>query len=196
MLNPKQGYEVKKEDLPNLYPTHMHSAEFWEALGRTIGTFSLLEEVLGKAVFAFQATKPYDEAVFEDQFNQWQKELGICLNGQLGGLIRIYEKAVKAHPETTLENLSDLITDLYKISRYRNTLCHGSWRTPPNSNGETIPFFFDRKMERFEKPINASFLYNIQSDTVHIICAVINTVTRMGWQFPGSDGPGEVIINN
>jgi hypothetical protein len=35
---------------------------FWEALGRTIATFGFLEEVLGKAIFAFTATTQYQES--------------------------------------------------------------------------------------------------------------------------------------
>ena len=47
---------VDLNKLPSLFPTHRHSPMFWEALGRTIATFGFLEEVLGKAIFAFTAT--------------------------------------------------------------------------------------------------------------------------------------------
>ena len=39
------------------YPTHKHDPIFWEALGRTIATFGFLEEVLGKAIYAFSKTR-------------------------------------------------------------------------------------------------------------------------------------------
>jgi hypothetical protein len=39
--------------------THRHSPQFWEQLGRTIATCGFLEEVLGKAIFAFTATRNY-----------------------------------------------------------------------------------------------------------------------------------------
>ena len=35
---------------------------FWETLGRTIATFGFLEEVLGKAIFAFAATTRHQES--------------------------------------------------------------------------------------------------------------------------------------
>ena len=38
---------VNPSDLPIEYPTHLHSAGFCEALGRTVATFGFLEETLG-----------------------------------------------------------------------------------------------------------------------------------------------------
>jgi hypothetical protein len=60
-----RGYIVDLDSLPPLFPTHLHSPEFWEHLGRTVATFGHLEEVLGKAIFALTATVRYDEAAFE-----------------------------------------------------------------------------------------------------------------------------------
>ena len=50
---------IDREKLPQLFPTHGHSPQFWEQLGRTIATYGFLEEVLGKAIFAFTATRTY-----------------------------------------------------------------------------------------------------------------------------------------
>ena len=36
------------------------SPQFWEQLGRTVATYGFLEEVLGKAIFAFTATRNYE----------------------------------------------------------------------------------------------------------------------------------------
>ncbi len=83
---------------------------------------------------------------------------------------------------------------LKEASKTRNVLCHGSWR-PPNSNKASIPFFINRKMERFETPIDIEYLDQVQTHSTELICAVVDTVTRMGWQFPGTDGPGKVIWN-
>jgi len=54
-------FVVDTKNLPPLFPTHRHSAMFWENLGRTIATFGFLEEVLGKAIFVFSATTQYPE---------------------------------------------------------------------------------------------------------------------------------------
>jgi len=52
----------------SLFPTHHQSAEFWESLGRAVATFSFLEEVLGKAIFALTATRKYSEDEIEKAF--------------------------------------------------------------------------------------------------------------------------------
>jgi hypothetical protein len=54
-------FVVDIKNLPPLFPTHRHSSMFWESLGRTVATFGFLEEVLGKAIFAFSATTPHPE---------------------------------------------------------------------------------------------------------------------------------------
>jgi hypothetical protein len=41
--------------------------------------------------------------------------------------------------------------------------------------------------------VDLSFLDQMQQHTVSLICAVINTVTQMGLQFPGTSGPGKKI---
>ncbi len=48
---------VDRDKLPPLFPTHRHSPQIWEQLGRTVATYGFLEEVLGKAIFAFTATR-------------------------------------------------------------------------------------------------------------------------------------------
>ena len=55
------GYFIDLEALPNMFPTHKHEPKFWESLGRVVATFGFLEEILGKALFALTATKPYSE---------------------------------------------------------------------------------------------------------------------------------------
>ena len=69
------------------FPTHLHPAEFWEALGRVVATFGFLEETLGKAIFSFTATREYPEEELEPAFAGWRgnlmwfcDELGITIN--------------------------------------------------------------------------------------------------------------------
>ena len=50
---------IDRDSLPFLWPTHRHTSQFWEQLGRTVATFGFLEEVLGKAIFAFTASRRY-----------------------------------------------------------------------------------------------------------------------------------------
>ena len=194
MNQKRTSYSVSKDKLPEKFPTHKHEDAFWEALGRAVATFSMLEEVLGKAIFSFEATTPRSDTAVEDAYQKWISTLDKCLTGQLFSLTTRYEKAVTNNPESMTDNLPDFISELHKITEYRNVLCHGSWNKPPNSNGSTVPFFFKRNLDRFDTPINVDLLNQIQNHTTALICEVINTVTNMGWQFPGmKNGLGEII---
>lgn len=186
-------YAVDHRNLPTHFPTHKHSAEFWEALGRTIATFGFLEETLGKAIFSFTATRQFPENELEAEFEKWLPTMEKALNDPLGGLIDSYGKAVRANNSATITNLDDLLKDLRAASMWRNVLCHGSWRTP-DDQGRSIPLFVDRKNQVFQSPIDVAFLQGVQQHAVELVCAVINTVTHMGWQFPGSGGPGNPIL--
>ncbi|WP_295683569.1 hypothetical protein [uncultured Nevskia sp.] len=183
---------VSQEGLPALFPTHAHHVSFWEALGRAVATFGFLEETLAKAIFSFAATKPYAESEIEAAFSAWLPKLERLLSDQLGGLIDTYGKAIREHPRSTISNLNELLGDLRKASSTRNVLCHGSWRVP-NTSGASLPLFMNRQNELCTTTFDVESLEGIRKHTVVLICAVINSVTHMGWQFPGSAGPGKVV---
>ncbi|EPJ48335.1 MAG: hypothetical protein OFPII_06660 [Osedax symbiont Rs1] len=183
---------VNQKLLPSYFPTHALESGFWEYLGRTVATFGFLEEVLVKAIFSFTATREYPEDEIEDAYSKWRPKLEKSLSDQLGGLIDTYGKAVRDNSSSTIENLNDLLSDLREASKIRNVLCHGSWRTP-DKKGASVPFFVNRKKEVFESPIDITFLKKVQNHAVELICAVINTVVHMGWQFPSTSGSGQAI---
>ena len=95
-------------------------------------------------------------------------------------------------PVRSVLNQDTLLNDLRAASKIRNLRCHGSWRTA-DYKGASIPFFVNRQKEVFETPIDIAFLKQVQKHAVELICAVVNSVTHMGWQFPASNGPGEVV---
>jgi hypothetical protein len=64
--NQTKRFVVHVGRLPPQYPTHRQDPKFWEALGRTIATFGFLEEILGKAIFAFTATREYADDEIEE----------------------------------------------------------------------------------------------------------------------------------
>lgn len=183
---------VNIDALPEMYPTHRHEPAFWESLGRVVATYGFLEETLGKAIFAFTASKPYSEQEVQKALDGWLPRLEKALTDQLGSLIQSYGNAVREHPNATIENLENLIGQLKEAAKIRNVICHCSWRTP-NSQGASVPFFVNRQQERFDTAIDAAWLDQLQKHVSELICAVINTVTHMDWQFPGGAGPGKVI---
>jgi hypothetical protein len=186
-------YAVDPRTLPTHFPTHRHSVQFWEALGRTVAAFGFLEEILGKAIFSFTATRRIPDDKIEAEYEKWLPTLERALNDPLSGLIDSYGKAVRANSGATIADLDELLDDLREASAVRNVLCHGSWRIP-DDQGRSIPLFVDKKHRVFETPIDVAFLQQVQRHAAELACAVINTVTQMGWQFPGSGGPGNPIF--
>jgi hypothetical protein len=100
--------------------------------------------------------------------------------------------AEDAHQSANVENVDELLSDLRSASALRNVICHGSW-APPDSKGATVPSFVNKKGEVFATPIDKPFLDRLQKSATELACTVIDTVTHMGWQFPGSNGPGATI---
>lgn len=186
-------YIVDCKNLPRNFPTHRHSAEFWGALGRTVATFGFLEEVLGKAIFSFTATRQFPEDQIEAEFENWLPTLERALSDPLGGLIATYGKVVRENKAATIINLDDLLVSLRDASVIRNVLCHGSWRVP-DEQGRSVPFFVDKKNRVFETAIDISYLNQVRQHVAELACEVVTTVTHMGWQFPGSSGPGNPIF--
>lgn len=191
-MDEKRRYFIDRSNLPIDFPTHLHTAIFWASLGRTVATFGLLEEVLCSAIFAFTVTRPYDEAEINEAYEQWLPKLPRTLSDTLVGLIDTFGDSVRKHPDATFCSLAELLDNMKAASKIRNALCHGSWRCPDDI-GASIPFFVTKKNERFETPIDDAWLEQTRLHVVTLICDVINTVTQMGWQFPGSAGPGMPI---
>lgn len=189
----REYYWVEQEQLPTDYPTHRHSGEFWEQLGRTVATYGFLEQVLGRAIFALTATRRYAQDELEKAYNNWLGQLERALSDPLGGLIDAYGKAMRNYHKPPVSNFERLVEDLRQAAQLRNVLCHGAWQVP-DSNGKSLPFFVDRKQRIFATSIDAAYLQQVRTQVADLVCAVINSISSIGLQFPGSSGPGESIL--
>lgn len=194
MIETAPRFRTDLNRLPGRYPTHVHSPTFWEALGRAVATFGFLEETIGKAIFAITGTREVPEAEIEVALEQWQKTLEGVISTPLVGRIEVYGKHLRGHPKKTIENPEDLITALKDAAVLRNVICHGSWHSP-DADGRSTPYFFNKKIEKFETPIDVAYLEQLQRHVAELACDVIDTVTMMGWQFPGSTGPGIPLMS-
>ncbi|MBY0333690.1 MAG: hypothetical protein K2X49_23780 [Acetobacteraceae bacterium] len=186
-----RAFRVDLGSLPTHFPTHRHPAELWEALGRAVGTFGFLEESLAKAIFALTATQRYREAEIADAFRKWLPLLEHALSDPLGNLIDTFGSSARGRLEAL--EMEGLICNLKDAAKLRNVLCHASWNRTPDDQGRSVPYFVTRKMECFDTPIDVHFLNQVQKHTAQLACAVIETVTQLGYQFPGSNGPGRSI---
>jgi hypothetical protein len=111
----------------------------------------------------------------------------------LGSLINSYGEAVRNNSAATIENLDELLSQLRVAAVIRNVLCHGSWRAP-DAYGSSLPLFVNRQKMVWDTSIDIPYLKQTQRAVAELACAVINTVTHMGWRFPGSQGPGKAIF--
>ncbi len=193
MHTAKPSY-IDRNSLPELFPTNMHPPLFWEQLGRTIATFGFLEEMLGKAIFAFTATRVYDAAEIEAAYAKWLPTLERALRDPLSRLADSFGKAVHEHQDSNGVSVSELVESINKASSIRNVLCHGSWSVP-DVDGKSLPLFVSRSMEMFETKVDVAFLRQVQDHVKELTCDVIDTVVQMGSQFPGSIGPGRTIYD-
>lgn len=178
--------------LPSQYPTTLHPPAFWEQLGRTVATFGFLEDVLGKAIFAFSATAVYSEEEVHRALGKWDEQLARALTDTLYPLAEVYGKVVRNHQDADFKNVVDLVDDIKKASKVRNALCHGSWHAS-DASGKTVLYYFDKTDGKFETQIDIAWMQQVQAHVVDLICDVVNSVTVLGWQFPGGAGPGEEI---
>jgi hypothetical protein len=186
------GHLINRSGLPASFPTHAHEPALWEALGRAVATFGFLQEMLLRAIFALTVTTPYVESEIELVYNMWVAKITRSLSDPLGNLIDKYGSAVRDHPNTKIDDFDTLLADLREACKIRNAICHGSWRKP-DSEGLSVLFYVNRQDEIFDTPIGVAFLEQLQRSTMDLACSVIDTVTHMGWQFPGSNGPGHVV---
>ena len=188
-----ERFVVDLSALPAQFPTHRHAPQFWEHLGRTVATFAFLEEILGKAIFAFTATRRYSEEEAETAFEKWRPKLEKALTDPLGKLIGTYGTAVRENGAATISNLDELLDCLRKAAKLRNVLCHGSWRVP-DTTGRSTPLFVNSDNKPFEGAIDEAFLAQTQKHVAELACAVISSVAHMGWRFPGwPSGPGKAV---
>ncbi len=160
-----------------LWPTHRHKPEFWEMLGRTIGSFGFLEEVLARAIYVISGAKaiPNKENI-DEEFEAWVKYLVKALSDPLAGLIDKYEESLKNNSSFSVRNLEELIKGLKELKVWRNILCHASWKQP-NLKGESVPFFVNRKGDAVSNPVDITVLEQVMRNTTELTCLIINSVT-------------------
>jgi hypothetical protein len=177
---------IDRSALPTLYPTHTHSPQFWEQLGRTVATFGFLEEILGKAIYAFTGTQIYSPDEIEDALSEWGPKLEKALQDTLKPLADSYGKAIKENQNANVENIDELIKLIKDAANVRDILCHASWH-PPDAEGKSLPFFVNRRNKVVETKMDIEYLRQIQRHAADLAFTVVETVTQMGWTFPGSE---------
>lgn len=187
-------YQVDVRNLPAVYPTHLMPSEFWENVGRTVASFGFLEDVLLRAIVALTYTREVSDEELKSEISDAAKDLKMAVSDSLSPLIDRYVRLAKAHQAYPFSNLSDLEADLRSATKLRNVIAHGSWQAP-DSQGRSVPHFVNRQGQAFETPIDIAFLHELQKHTAELAAAVVNSITLMGWAFPGTSGPGRRLLD-
>ena len=74
---------IDRDRLPYMWPTQAHEPHFWEQLGRTVATYGFLEQILGKAILAFTATRQYSPQEPYAAYQAWLPQLERALTDSL-----------------------------------------------------------------------------------------------------------------
>jgi hypothetical protein len=51
----------------------------------------------------------------------------------------------------------------------------------------------NRKLQVFDTPVDVAFLQQTRIALKGITCDILDSVTKVGYKFPGSDSPGEQL---
>lgn len=92
----------------------------------------------------------------------------------------------------THENLDELLSRLRDAAQLRNVLCHGSWDSP-DAEGKSIPRYVNSKAMAFDTQVDIAYLNQIQEAAAELACQVMDSITVMGYRFPGTKGPGAAV---
>lgn len=163
-----------------LFPTQMQSAAFWEALGRAVGAFGFLEEILGKAIFTVASQKPIDTDRL-DALNAWRKVLEKALTDTLNPLADEYLRVMKGHPAKLPGEVQDLVDSIKSAAVIRNALCHGSWQ--PTGPDVARPFYVTKKLEIFSTDVTLDFLNQTRIHVGELALEVVSQVRGEGIEF-------------
>ena len=124
----KQGHEIDPERMPSGWPTHLHPARFWEEIGRTVGTFAVLEDTLKRAYFAITATGTYQtEGQAEKAFADWERDLERSMNESLEKLGKRLVETLKADERYSAGRVDSIAQGFKAVTEWRNAVCHGAW---------------------------------------------------------------------
>jgi hypothetical protein len=168
-----------------LWPTHKHTPEFWEALGRSIAAFGFLEETLAKAIFVVSGSKEISlDQDNENEIQEWNKLLESSLSDTLGRLTKKLNNALKESKKFDVQNLSSVVEQLNRLNEWRNILCHCSW-SQPDSEGKSKPFFVNNNKEIANISIDLDLLKLVMKETVEITVYIMNIITSNGFDWPG-----------
>ncbi|MDE2759590.1 MAG: hypothetical protein OXH90_04740 [Paracoccaceae bacterium] len=155
----------KYDHVPTIFSTFEHPPEFWEEYGRVIATYGFLEHTLYGAICLFSGYLNYPKEELPEKLKRRMRK---SIVDSLNPLISEFEKAIRGYPNVKLRDLELLLTKLNETVEIRNMFCHAFWG-PPDSNGSTVPFYFDKSHKYFDQPVDLAYLNRTRRHVTELI---------------------------
>lgn len=183
---------VDRANLPDDWPTNRGSSGLWEELGRTVATFSHLEDMLARAYFGLTGTRKFDNLEeAEAAFPQWEKKLKETLSDTLGSLTSKLREEFGNDERVPDDCARDILARLDELRIWRNALCHGAWQSFAEDGSTRLRYF--RKTtggpEALEDRLTLETVSSIRAATVELTVDVVDLLTAAGVPFPGTALP-------
>ena len=189
---------VDRARLPEHWPTNRGSSAFWEQLGRTVATFSHLEDMMARAWFGLTATHEFEDMEqAEAAFPEWEKALKESLTDSLHSLTKKLTKAFHDDNRVPDERAGACLARLDEVRVWRNALCHGAWQGFREDGSVGLRHFRrgDEGPESLENPLNVETLSSIRAATVDLTADLVDILSAAGVHFPGTVLPGVAITD-
>lgn len=171
------GYRIDTESIPVKYPTHTHSAEFCEAVGRAVMTCGYLEQRLFQTCRALLILKGKGSGrEAQEVAAEVDAKIAPHLTDSLASLIRFYRECCEQNRDVSPIRTEKVATLCRDIGTLRNVLCHGFWHKP-NNDGSVKVDFANRKNGRFDTPITIAWLNQMQRHCAEVAAEVDSTWT-------------------
>ena len=177
--------KANRVQTPEEWPTNHIPSEFWEELGRTIGTFTFLEEALRRAYFEITRTRTHVFHTEEQQkatLAKWGRNLEKSLTDPLENLKDRILRAINKDDRYSTSARNLMKTRLEDIIWSRNALVHGVWVEHDDDTGFATLRWKD-KCRLFSK----EKLANLRKEVIGVTYDNIELVTSQGHSFPGMD---------
>ena len=189
---------VDRARLPEHWPTNRGSSAFWEALGRTIATFSHLEDMMARAWLGLTATREFESMEqAEAALPRWEKALKESPTDSLHALTKKLKNAFNDDDRVPDEVAGAFLARLEQVRVWRNALCHGVWQGFQEDNSVALRYFrrAEEGPERPDDRLNVETLSSIRDATVDLTAEHVGILSAAGVRFPGSTLPGAPVTD-
>ena len=189
---------VDRARLPEDWPTNRGSSAFWEQLGRTVATFSHLEDMMARAWFGLTATREFEDMEqAETAFPEWEKAVKETLTDSLYSLRKKLNKAFEDDDRVSNEVADAYLARLDELRVWRNALCHGAWQGFQEDGSVGLRHFTrrDKEPESLENCLSVETLFSIRAATVDATADLVDILSAAGVRFPGTALPGAPVTD-